>query len=70
MQLGHIYSLLLSFHAPVPYSTAAPSVVATRAFSEEGSSEISVSPTHQAPATGGKCVCVHARMQAVHYCYF
>ena len=54
--------------------------MATRAPSEEGSSEMSVSPTRQALATGGKCVCVcvracvracarvHARMQAVHHC--
>ena len=41
-----------------PYSTVAPSVVVARAPSEEGSSEMSVSPTRQAPATGGKCVCV------------
>ena len=70
MQLGHIYSItVFPCTCICPYSTVAPSVVATHVPSEEGSSEMSVSPTRQAPATGGKCVfvCVRVRARACTY---
>ena len=67
MQLGRVYSIaVLPCTCVCPYSTVAPSVVVTRAPSVEVSLEISVSPTRQAPATGGVCVCVC--MQAAYHC--
>ena len=66
MQLGHVYSItVLPYTCVCPYSTVAPSVVATRAPSVEGSSEMSVSPTSQGAATGG--VCVRACVRACSY---
>ena len=60
MQLSHIYCItVLPCTCVCPYSTVAPSVVVTRVPSVEGSSEMSVCPTRQAPTTGGTYVSVH-----------